>query len=372
MSSDNDNNKLRSIKNYDIWRIVIKRNPLFPRALDATIEKQKRGDETPTSSIWTAHRKDQQYRESTKNEFQSIFFKVVYCLIEDDQLHDYNNYDTTRELKNLLQGGPPLVDIEVFIQRLLDTSDVCKKRLQATINYYTNSLSLPRYCIPSNVELPSDKRKRLIREQNKTIILQDDFIMPIVEYIEKKLLFANCHNNLSLYRAAIAFNIIKGTGLRITNAYQISVDDLEQILKKGEHKVCNLQIKHSKTNYNYVSCKDKRALKTALEMYKKCSPDILNKISSKSPTKFQDFNNLVNAVFGDSKNVEFKSTMIRNFMADTMLKRGLTLSKTSKLMNHKSVNATKHYINKYHPGANVISDDYESDGEFEQHLITGV
>lgn len=366
-------NKVRSIKNYDVWRLVIKRNPLFPRTLDATIEKQKRGDEAPSSSIWTAHRKDQQYQESTKNEFQSLFLKVVYCLIEDDQLENYGYYDATRELQNLLQGGPPLVEIETFIQRLLDTSDVCKKRLQATINYYTNCLNLPRYCIPSNVELPSDKRKRLIREQNKTIVLQDDFIQPISEYIEKNLRHANCHTNTGLYRAAIAFNIIKGTGLRITNAYQISIDDLEQILLKGEHKVCNLQIKHSKTNFNYVTCKDRRALKIAVEMYKKCPADMLNKISCKSPTKFQDFNNLVNVVFGDTRNVVFKSTMIRNFMADTLLKRGLTLTKTSKMMNHKSVGATRHYINKYHPGASMVNDndtDYNDDSDSEeQHLV---
>ncbi|AJK91766.1 vlf-1 [Spodoptera frugiperda granulovirus] len=360
----------RSIRNYDIWRVVIKRNALFPRTLDATIERQKRGDdaETSTHSIWAAHRKDQQYKESTKVEFQSILIKVVYCLIDDDQLENYGYYDATRELQNLLQPGQPLVDIEVFIQRVMDTSDVCKKRLQATINYYTNSMNLPRYYIPSNVELPSDKRKRLAKERNKTIVLRDDFIEPISEYIEKELRHANCHTNPSLMRAAIAFNIIKGTGLRITNAYQIPVADLEQILSKGEHKVCNLRLKHSKTDFSYVTCKDKRALRVALEMYKKCPADMLNKISSKSPTRFQDFNNLVSAVFGPDVDVEFRSTMIRNFVADTMLNRGLTLTKASKLMNHKSVSATKHYINKYHPGASLLEYEDDDDDE-EEHLI---
>lgn len=375
----------RSIKNYDIWRLVIKRNGLFPRTLHATIERQKRGDDIATAAspssntIWAAHRKEQEYRDSTKNEFQSIMLKVVYCLIDDDQLENYGYYDATRELQNLLQPGEPLVDIEVFIQRLLDTSDVCKKRLQATINYYTNSLNLPRYYIPSNVELPSDKRKRMLKEKNKTIVLRDDFIEPISAYIEKELRYANCHTNTSLMRAAIAFNIIKATGLRITNAYQISLLDLEQILIKGEHKVTNLKMKHSKTDFNYVTCKDKKALRVALEMYKKCPADILNKISCKSPTRFQDFNNLVNVVFGNTKDNDFKSTMIRNFVADTMLNKGLTLTRTSKLMNHKSVGATKHYINKYHPGASMLLDEWEENEEeeggveqfsdTEQHLI---
>lgn len=356
-----------------MWRLVIKRNALFPRTLDATIERQKRGDDTIASnSIWSAHRKDQQYRDSTKNEFQSIFMKVVYCLIDDDQLDNYGYYDATRELKNLLEPGQPLVDIEVFIQRVMDTSDICKKRLQSTINYYTNSLNLPRYYIPSNVELPSDKKKRLAKERNKSIVLRDDFIEPISSYIEKELLHANCHANTSIVRAAIAFNIIKGTGLRITNAYQISIHDLEEILQKGEHKVAHLKIKHSKTDFSYITCKDKKALRTALDMYKKCPPNVLNKISSKSPTRFQDFHNLINAVFGDSVDVNFKSTMIRNFVADTMLNKGLTLTKTSKLMNHKSVSATKHYINKFHPGATLLYDyDEEENGdELEQHLIS--
>ncbi|AQQ80380.1 VLF-1 [Betabaculovirus altermyunipunctae] len=370
---------LRSIKNYDVWRLVIKRNGLFPRTLDATIERQKRGNEEPAqvsaNNIWSAHRKDQQYSASTRNEFQSILIKVVYCLIDDDQLDNYGLYDATRELQNLLQPGEPIVDIEVFIQRVMDTSDVCKKRLQATINYYTNSLNLPRYYIPSNVELPSDRRKRLARERNKTIVLRDDFIEPISSYIEKELLDRNCHNNPSLMRAAIAFNVIKGTGLRITNAYQIRIEDLEQILLKGEHKVTDMQMKHSKTTFNYVTCKDKKALRTALAMYRKCPRDMLNKISSKSPTRFHDFNQLVNAVFGDSVDVSFKSTMIRNFVADTMLTRGLSLTKASKLMNHKTVGATKHYINKYHPGASLIASsgdedaDEDTTADHEDHLV---
>nr|QNN89461.1 very late expression factor 1 [Pieris brassicae granulovirus] len=57
--------------------------------------------------------------------------------------------------------------------------------------------------------------------------------------------------------------------MRITNAYQIKLEDLQKVYEKGEHKVLNLLTKHSKVNFCYVKCIDKRALKMALDMYQK-------------------------------------------------------------------------------------------------------
>ncbi|ABQ52040.1 vlf [Spodoptera litura granulovirus] len=362
----NTKTTIRSLRNYEVWRIVIKRNPLYPKTFEAAIERQKRGDEVQPvvngkRNIWLPHKKDQEYKESTITEFQSIFLKVVYCLIDDKDLENYAFYDVDKELNSLLQPTEPIVELEDFIERLLETSSISKKRLQATINFYTNCMKLPRYYIPSNVELPKDKKMKKIKEMNKTIVLRDDFIEPISNYIDSELRYANCYTNTSLTRAAIAFNIIKGTGLRITNAYQITLKDLEQIYEKGEHKVLGLKTKHSRVDFNYVTCKDKKALKTAIDMYKKCPVDLLNKISSKSPTKFVDFKNLLDAVFGDTRDNEYKSTMIRNYVADTMLAKGLTLSKTSKMMNHKSIKATRFYINKYHPGPTIYSDSSDDE-----------
>jgi hypothetical protein len=66
----------------------------------------------------------------------------------------------------------------------------------------------------------------------------------------------------------------------------------------------------------------------------------------------------------------FKSTMIRNYVADTMLAQGMTLNKTSRLMNHKSIKATKHYLNKYHPGPLFIGG--ENDNAEEETSIINV
>lgn len=362
----------RNINNYNIWRIVIKRNELFPRVWDLTMERQKREvdqiDTDVKKRLWLAHKKDQEYKQTTKDEFQSLLLKIVYCLIEDKDLEHYGWYSVDRELQSLLKAEP-LMEVEDFIERLLVMGNVSKKRLQATINYYTRSMNLPDYRIPSNVELPKDKEKRLRLNRNKTIVLRDDFIEPISKYIDEEIQHKNHYNNQSLVRAAIAFNIIKGTGLRITNAYQIGLRDLEKVLEKSEHKVMNLTTKHGKVNFCYVTCKDKKALRSAIDLYRKVPENYLNKISSKSPTRFKDFKLLVDTVFGDSRDLTFKSNMIRNYVADTMLNQGLSLNKTSRLMNHKSVGATRHYINKYHPGPSMFQENEPENDDEERGLI---
>jgi site-specific recombinase XerD len=353
----------RNLNNYYIWRFVIKNSVLFPQVWDVTIERQKRGDDELLGgkTLWLPHKKNQEYKQSTKDEFQSLLLKIVYCLIEEEDLENYGWYTVDRELTSLLKAEP-LMDVEEFITRLLDMGNVSKKRLQATINYYTRAMNLLDYRIPSGVELPKDKEKKRRLDHNKTIVLKDDFIDPISKYIDEEIRYKNYYSNQSLVRAAIAFNVIKGTGLRITNAYQIKLEDLEQVLSKGEHKVMGLLTKHGKVNFCFVTCKDKKALKNALELYRRVPADLLNKISSKSPTRFKDFRLLVDAVFGESRDANFKSNMIRNYVADTMLNKGLSLSKTSRLMNHKSVGATKHYVNKYHPGPAMVNYDEEEDG----------
>lgn len=52
-----------------------------------------------------------------------------------------------------------LMDVEDFIERLLELGGINKKRMQATINYYTRAMKLPDYKIPAGVELPKDKEK---------------------------------------------------------------------------------------------------------------------------------------------------------------------------------------------------------------------
>nr|ALN42032.1 vlf-1 [Cnaphalocrocis medinalis granulovirus] len=366
------------MENYNIWRLVINNHPLFVKVMTETTERQKR-DPPPVSAesgkknIWLPLKKEQNYKDSTKQEFRSFLLKIIYCLIDDDNLNNYGWYNVNREMESLLHAKQ-LIDTEDFIERLLELGGINKKRMQATINYYTRSMNLPNYKIPTNVELPKDKERRIRLNTNKTIDLKEDFILPVREYIEKEIQFKNYYTNPSLVRGAIVFNIIEGTGLRISNAYQIKVEDLQKVYDKGEHKVLHLTTKHSKVNFCYVKCINKRALKTALDLYQKVPCDILNKISTKSPTRHHDIKTLFSKVHHNKK---FTSNMIRNYVADCMLNKGISLNKTSRMMNHNSINATRHYVNKFHPGPSVIvddEDDYDDDeveGDEERNIIEG-
>ncbi|AAP85728.1 vlf-1 [Adoxophyes orana granulovirus] len=351
---------MRTTINYNIWRPIIVNHALFAKVFDETLEKQKRDPpidllNNPKNKIWLPLQKDQTYKDSTRQEFKSLLCKIIYCLIEDHNLNDYGNYNLEREMDSLIKGQE-LIEIEDFIERLLCLGGINKKRMQATINYYTRSVKAPPYKIPNNVELPNDKINRRKILKNKTIDLADDLIEPVRNYIEQEIQHKNYYTNQMLMRAAVAFNIIQGTGMRITNAYQIKYNDLKSVYEKGEHKVQGLLTKHSPVDFCYVKCIDKRALKMALDMYDKIPSDSLNKISSKSPTRFQDMKCLFEHVkqWQDIKPKNFTSNMIRNYVADSMLNKGISLNKTSKLMNHASVSATKHYVNKYHPGPALI------------------
>nr|ANY57488.1 very late factor 1 [Phthorimaea operculella granulovirus]QBH65934.1 very late factor 1 [Phthorimaea operculella granulovirus]QBH66194.1 very late factor 1 [Phthorimaea operculella granulovirus]QBH66324.1 very late factor 1 [Phthorimaea operculella granulovirus]QBH66454.1 very late factor 1 [Phthorimaea operculella granulovirus] len=371
----------RTMDNYNIWRLVIKKHPLFCRVFKETVERQKRElpievEGAKKKNLWLPLKKEQQYKDSTIMEFQSLFMKIVYCLIDNESLDNYGWYTLDREMESLLEART-LMDIEDFIERLLELGGINKKRMQATINYYTHSLKLPDYRIPSGVELPRDRERRKRLAENKTIDLKDDFIDPVHDYIENEIQHRNYYTNQSLMRAAIVFNIIRGTGLRITSAYKIKLDDLEKVYEKGEHKVLDLITKHSKVDFCYVKCINKRSLKTALELYRKVPADALNKISSKSPTRFQDMKLLINKVNewrkqrGDKYNKKsFTSNMIRNFVADSMLNKGVSMNKTSKLMNHASVSATRHYVNKFHPGPSLVHDDHSSSDNEEESIVS--
>ncbi|AKN80748.1 very late factor 1 [Diatraea saccharalis granulovirus] len=364
--------KTRTMENYNIWRININNHTLFTKVLDETVERQKRDlpievEGTKKKNLWLPLKKEQQYKDSTKQEFRSLLMKIIYCLIEDKDLNNYGWYTLDREMESLYTASP-LMDIEDFIERLLEMGGINKKRMQATINYYTRSMKLPEYKIPSGVELPKDREKRKRLAKNKTIDLKDDFIDPVREYIEREIQFKNYYTNPALLRAAIAFNIIQGTGMRITNAYQIKLEDLEKVYEKGEHKVYHLHTKHSKVDFCYVKCVDKKALKLAIDLYRKVPVDILNKISHKSPTRFQDIKTLIAKVSTETGR-RFTSNMIRNFVADSMISKGVSMHKTSKMMNHASVSATRHYVNKFHAGPSVYDDDDDDVNVDENNII---
>ncbi|ABC61220.1 VLF-1 [Choristoneura occidentalis granulovirus] len=377
MSTENLTTK-RTMENYNIWRLVINNHISFPEVIKKTVERQKRDDimdvDITKKNIWLPLKKTQEYKESTIREFQSLLIKIVYCLIDDKDLDNYGWYDLDREMESLLLSKS-LMDVEEFIERLLELGGVNKKRLQAIINFYTRSMKLPDYKIPTNVELPRDKEKKKKLAKNKTIDLKDDFITPVQEYIVKEIQHKNFYNNKSLIRGAIAFNIMNGSAIRITNAYQLKLEDLQAIYEKGEHKVNNFKIKHSKVNFGYINCINKRAIKLALDLYRKIPADTLNKISLKSPTRFKDIKVLFTCVYGnDAENNNFTSNMIRKFVADSMLNRGYSLTKTSKMMNHSSLSATKHYINQFHPGPSMINNDDDDDDNYsdEYNLIQNI
>lgn len=362
--------------NYEIWRTIIKNHPLYPQAFQVAVERQKRGDAQQEShaarNIWISLSKEQTYSPSTLAEFGCMFLKIVYCLIHDYVLPMYTTENVDMQLQSLISGTDTLVDIEEFIVRLLKTNDVSKKRMQATLTFYTNTMNLPRYYIPSRVELPKDRLKRARLRKQKTMVLKDDFIDPIMKHIENEVRHMHHMNDPPLYRACIAFLIMRGTGLRIANAYQITLRDLELVHEKGEHKVMGLSIKHGITDFCFVNQKHSKSLRLAIELYKRSSPTLLNDIKPKSSTRNKDFQHMCRVVFGNDTGRTFKSTMVRNYVADAMMVKGESLNKTSRLMNHKSTAATKHYLNQFHPGPALLNDDEDSDEAPETGIVRNI
>ncbi|AUA60299.1 VLF-1 [Operophtera brumata nucleopolyhedrovirus] len=337
---------LRNEASFGSWKVKIHNDVRFDKLFTLCIERQRcTPDEVKNSEVWSKYLYSKPFAPTTLKSYKSRLVKIIYCLIEDDTLDEIDNYDMTREFDSLFRQQQ-LINREELCRRMIELRSVTKETLQLTINFYTNAMGLDEYKIPKVVMLPRDKELKNIKNKEKNIILKE-FIDSVLDYINSTVKYMNSDyvHDKGLIRGGIVFLIMLGTGMRINEARQLTLEDVTKLIKYGEVK-SSIRLKRKNSNFSFIKLLNKKPLELAREIYAK-NPNIL-KISKTTSTPFKDFKRLL-----EEAGVEVekpRSNMIRHYLTSNMYNEGLSLRKVSEMMNHNSVSSTKHYLNKFHRG----------------------
>lgn len=180
----------------------------------------------------------------------------------------------------------------------------------------------------------------------------------ILNFINDKIKMLNGDyvHDRGLIRGAIVFCIMLGTGMRINEARQLSVNDLNVLIKKGKLHSDTINLKRKRSRNNTLNNIKMKPLELAREIYSR-NPTILQ-ISKNTSTPFKDFRRLL-----EESGVEMerpRSNMIRHYLSSNLYNSGVPLQKVAKLMNHESSASTKHYLNKYNIGLDETSSEEEN------------
>jgi integrase len=283
------------------------------------------------------------FAPTTLKSYKSRLIKIIYCLIDDLHLESVDSYCLDREFDSI-ETQSPLIETEELCRRMLELRSVTKETLQLTVNFYTNAMNLPDYKIPRMVMLPRDKELNNIREKEKNLMLKKviDLILTFIND-KIKIMSGDYIHDRGLIRGAIVFCIMLGTGMRINEARQLSVEDLNVLIKRGKLHTDTVNLKRKRHRNNTLNTIKLKPLELAREIYIK-NPTILQ-ISKNTSTPFKDFRRLL-----DESGVEMerpRSNMIRHYLSSNLYNKGVPLQKVAKLMNHESASSTKHYLNKY-------------------------
>ncbi|AXU41522.1 VLF-1 [Alphabaculovirus altermyunipunctae] len=355
MSSATDGST-RNEYSFNYWKTRIHNHPRFEDLFTVATDRQRcTPDEVRNSKVWSKYLFSKPFAPTTLKSYKSRLIKIVYCLIDDVSLDKIDTYDLNREFNSIFRQEP-LIDREELCRRMLELRSVTKETLQLTINFYTNAMGLNEYKIPKLVMLPRDKELKNIKNKEKNLILKE-IINSVVNCIERKIKYLNSDyvHDRGLIRGAIVFCIMLGTGMRINEARQLSVDDVSKLIKKGEVK-SSIHLKKKNSNFNFIKVINKKPLELAKEIYVK-NPSIL-KISKNTSTPFKDFKRLLEEAGVDVDKP--RSNMIRHYLTSNMYNDGMSLRKVSQMMNHNSVSSTKHYLNKFHIGPTINLSDNET------------
>nr|AYU75258.1 very late expression factor 1 [Spodoptera littoralis nucleopolyhedrovirus] len=350
---------MRNEHSFNYWKIKIQNHPKFEELFTVATERQRcTPEEVKNSKVWSKYLFSKPFAPTTLKSYKSRLIKLIYCLIDDVHLSDIDSHDLVQEFDSIFRQKP-LIDNEELCRRMLELRSVTKETLQLTINFYTNAMGLTEYKIPKVVMLPRDKELKNIKNKEKNLILKE-IIDSVLRCIENKIKYLNSDyvHDRGLIRGAIVFCIMLGTGMRINEARQLTVDDVSKLIKRGEVK-SNIHLKRKDANFNFIKVIDKKSLQLAKEIYSK-NPSIL-KISKNTSTPFKDFKRLL-----DEAGVEVdkpRSNMIRHYLTSNMYNDGMSLRKVSQMMNHNSVSSTKHYLNKFHIGPTMNVDDDDDDDD---------
>ncbi|AOT85467.1 vlf-1 [Cyclophragma undans nucleopolyhedrovirus] len=350
---------VRNENTFNAWKVNIQSAPRFEVVFDLATDRQRcTPDEVKNNSLWSKYMFPKPFASTTLKSYKSRLIKIVYCLIDDVHLEDMS-YSLDREFDSI-ETQTLLIDPEELCKRMLELRSVTKETLQLTINFYTNTMNLPDYKIPRMVMLPRDKELKSIKEKEKNLMLKK-VIDTILAFINDKIKLLNSDyvHDRGLIRGAIVFCIMLGTGMRINEARQLSVEDLNVLIKRGKLRSDTITLKRKRSRNNTLNTIKMKPLELAYEIYSR-NPAIL-KISKNTSTPFKDFRRLL-----EESGVEMerpRSNMIRHYLSSNLYNSGIPLQRVAKLMNHESSASTKHYLNKYNVGLDETTSDDDDDDD---------
>ncbi|ACO53519.1 Vlf-1 [Euproctis pseudoconspersa nucleopolyhedrovirus] len=354
-----ENSGIRNENTFNQWKLKIQNHDRFEVVFDLSTDRQRcTPDEVKNNSLWSQFMFPKPFAVTTLKSYKSRLIKIIFCLIDDENLKHLDGYSLNAEFESIVRQQPR-ISCDELCRRMLEVRSVTKETLQLTINFYTNTMGLSEYKIPRQVMLPRDKELKHIKNKEKNIVLKE-IIDSVLNCIQKKLKYLNGEDvhDRGLLRGAIVFCIMLGTGMRINEARQLTVDDLKVLIKKGKMRN-SINLKRKKNRNNILNAIKSKPLELALEIYVK-HPTILQ-ISKNTSTPFKDFKRLF-----EEAGVEMdrpRSNMIRHYLTSNLYNNGMPLQKVAKLMNHESTTSTKPYLNKYSVGVNESDASDESADE---------
>ncbi|AUR45102.1 very late factor 1 [Spilosoma obliqua nucleopolyhedrosis virus] len=328
---------------FNDWKARIQSAPQFEHVFDLATDRQRcTPDEVKNDSLWSKYMFPKPFAPTTLKSYKSRLIKIIFSLIEVPNLQN-SSYDLNREFDSI-EFQRLLVDPKELCKRMLELRSVTKETLQLTINFYTNAMNLSEYKIPRMVMLPRDKELKTIREKEKNFMVKSA-IDTILNFIESKIKLMNSDyvHDRSLIRGAIVFCIMLGTGMRINEARQLSVDDVNVLIKKGKLHSSTIKLKRKRSRKNTLNNIKNKPLELARDIYAR-NPTVLQ-ISKNTSTPFKDFRRLLDEAGVDMERP--RSNMIRHYLSSNLYNSGVPLQKVARLMNHESPASTKPYLNKY-------------------------
>ncbi|QDL56973.1 VLF-1 [Dione juno nucleopolyhedrovirus] len=349
---------------FNDWKTRIQSAPRFEHVFDLATDRQRcTPDEVKNDSLWSKYMFPKPFAPTTLKSYKSRLIKIIFSLIEESNLQA-PLYALDREFDSI-EFQQLLVSPKELCKRMLELRSVTKETLQLTINFYTNAMGLAEFRIPRMVMLPRDKELKTIREKEKNFMLKNA-IDTILNFIETKIKLMNGDyvHDRGLIRGAIVFCIMLGTGMRINEARQLSLDDVNVLIKKGKLRSDTIGLKRKRNRKNTLNTIRIKPLELAREIYAR-NPTVLQ-ISKNTSTPFKDFRRLL-----DEAGVEMerpRSNMIRHYLSSNLYNSGVPLQKVARLMNHESPASTKPYLNKYNFDESSDSSDDDDNNHNESSV----
>lgn len=286
------------------------------------------------------------YSPATIAKYETIFQKIVQIQVPDLQRNN-PNYNLDWIFDAILnKKSDKLCDAKEAMKRFINMN-LCQKYCCNITNMYAKFINIEAFCMPKGTRLPRDIEINE-RKNNRRNIQILPIYKKIIDFVKNDLITINGDTLLSplqrkYIRATVLSIIINATALRIGEASQLSVADLENLIKNN-HVTVRISRKADNRKYSNIylrsECNDDLIL--AIELMKK-HPKLFSTRHWDSSTKFSDFESLKEKLNENT----FTSRMLRHQAASEMYNQGKPLAYIGQFMNHKHLKSTNHYIQKY-------------------------